>query len=349
MLTRQFQSGPRGRVVSLVRSPETADKTAARRGCSESVPDVDVVTVSYNAADLLAEALSAYSGSTGVRVRSIVVDNASEDGSAAVASGLGATVHVLDTNVGYGAAFNHGLDRSTAEFVVCANQDVRVQPGAIASLVAAVRDHETGCRVPCVVGARLVTVDGSTSETCHRVPTLGKQTLGMLLGDRVAGARNAYPDGPTNQHCGWVSAAFILARREVFLGLGGFDPSYFMYVEDLDFFTRLARDGGHCVWVPSAKVVHVRTGGGVGTPLLHAHALWGWKRYFTVHGPHAGRVAGETILYAGIVGSLLRGAMWWLRARRETDSLATQRASLFLRGGLLALISALQRQPPPVR
>ncbi len=308
--------------------------------------EVDVVTVSYNAADLLARALTSYASSTGVRVRSIVIDNASKDDSAATASRLGAIVHVLDDNIGYGAAFNCGLGRASAAFVVCANQDVQVRPDTISLLVAAAVDHEQKCGVPCVVGARLVTVEGETSETCHLIPTVWEQTIGMLLGESVVGARNAYPDSRTTQHCEWVSAAFILARREVFLELNGFDPSYFMYVEDLDLFTRLGYLGGHCVWVPSAEVVHLRTGGTVGTPILQAHALWNWKRYYSAHG---GPASGQVILYAGIIGSLVRGGMWWLRAQRRVGGQASERASLFLRGAAIALASAVRGQPPPVR
>lgn len=316
---------------------------------SDIVPyssEVDVVTVSYNAAGLLAGALRSYAISSGVRVRSIVVDNASKDDSAATASRLGATLHLLDENIGYGAAFNRGLGLATAEYVVCANQDIQVRPETISRLVAAAIDHDRICGVPCVVGARLVTLDGDTSETCHTVPTLRQQALAMLLGEVGDRSRNAYPNGEGTQHCGWVSAAFILARREVFLSLGGFDPSYFMYVEDLELFTRLGNLGGHCIWVPDAEVIHLRTGGGIYTPLLHAHALWNWKLYFTAHGRRAGRMAGETILLAGIIGSLLRGAMWWVRAMRGEGNLAAERASLFVRGGLLALGCAIRRRPP---
>jgi GT2 family glycosyltransferase len=310
-----------------------------------TLPRVDVVTVSHNGGALLARALASFDTSTGVDLRTIVVDNASSDDSAAVASALGAEVRRLPSNIGYGAALNRGVELASAEFVVCANQDIEVRPDTIAKLVAAMVDHDAICGVRCVVGGRLMTPAGDLAETCHAIPSFGQGAAAMLLGRRMDRARNAYGDGGAAQHCGWVSAAFILIRRDLFSQLHGFDPSYFMYVEDLEFFTRVRDAGAHCLWLPTADVVHVGSGGGLSSPELHAHALWNWKKYYAAHARRAGPLAGEAILYAGIVSSVVRGGMWWLRARRG-EPLAAERASFFLRGGLLGMVSTVRRRPP---
>ena len=58
---------------------------------------------------------------------------------------------------------------------------------------------------------------------------------------------------------GWLSGSCLLVRRDAFDEVGGFDPAYFMYFEDVDLGERLGRAGWQNVYVPSAAVVH--TGG----------------------------------------------------------------------------------------
>jgi N-acetylglucosaminyl-diphospho-decaprenol L-rhamnosyltransferase len=308
-------------------------------------PSVSVIIVSYNGAGMLPGAIQSILGSHDVRIRCIVVDNASTDNSATVAEQLGASVHRLAENVGYGGALNVGLGFADAEWVVCANQDVSVHPDAVRDLVDAALEHDTACGNDCIVGPRLLWPEGETAETCHDVPSLFEQSLTMLFGERVGGTRNSHPDVERTRHCGWVSAVFILGRRETFASLGGFDPSYFMYVEDLDLFTRLRRQGGHCLWVPTARVVHLRSGGRVPSPVLHAHALWNWRRYYTRHSRRAGHVAGLAILAAGIVGSLMRGALWSVRSVRGDDD-ARELARMFVVGALLSVRCLVKGRSP---
>src|SRR5205085_1114006 len=60
----------------------------------------------------------------------------------------------------------------------------------------------------------------------------------------------------------WISGACFLARRQVYRAVGGFDESYFMYVEDVDLCWRLGRQGWKVGYDPAGRVVHR---GGVST------------------------------------------------------------------------------------
>ena len=75
---------------------------------------------------------------------------------------------------------------------------------------------------------------------------------------------------PVEGRCGWLSGSALLVRREAFEAVGGFDPQYFMYFEDVDLCDRLARAGWSSIYVPSAVVEH--TGGHATRREPDAHA-----------------------------------------------------------------------------
>lgn len=305
-------------------------------------PTIEVVIVSHNGTGVLRRAVRSLHNSDGAHVRVIVVDNASTDASDELATELGATVIALETNVGYGAAFNIGLENTTAEWVACSNQDVDVAPAALAALVEAAAIHQAKTGRPCIAAPQLLTPGGSVAETCHRFPTPIRHLAGLLFGEAMSGIRNVQlPTGGTRR-CDWVSGAFILGRTTTFNSVAGFDPTYFMYVEDLDFFTRLAAAGGDCLWVPEATVVHAGGGSPI-APSIYAHTLWNLGAYYR---RHHGRLAGATVFAAGLVGSMLRAAMWSYRALAN-DAVAADYSRMFAGAALIALTSAVRQGNVP--
>jgi N-acetylglucosaminyl-diphospho-decaprenol L-rhamnosyltransferase len=63
-------------------------------------------------------------------------------------------------------------------------------------------------------------------------------------------------EAPRERPAGWLSGSCLLVDLAAFASVGGFDPGYFMYFEDVDLAERLARRGWLHVYVPSAVVVH---------------------------------------------------------------------------------------------
>jgi N-acetylglucosaminyl-diphospho-decaprenol L-rhamnosyltransferase len=189
-----------------------------------------------------------------------VVDNASSDGTAEmVAADFGwARLHAGPDNLGYGPAVNLVARHSTADWLVAANSDVRVRPGALARLV------QTGDAIPGAgaVSPRLVLPGGQDQHSAYPFPTvpltlafnLGLATRIPGLADRLCleghwdpGRRRAVP---------WSIAAFLALRRAAFDQVGGFDPRQWMYAEDLDLGWRLHRAGWLTVHEPGAVVDH---------------------------------------------------------------------------------------------
>ncbi|HXQ60094.1 MAG TPA: glycosyltransferase family 2 protein [Acidimicrobiales bacterium] len=199
----------------------------------------------------------------------IVVDNASSDGSS---DGVDddPTVRVVHTgeNRGYGAGANRGLAATDAELVVVSNPDVVVHHGAVAALAAAFAADPTLA----IAGPRILEADGSLYPSARRFPSMtvaaGHVLLGMLSpGNRFSRRyRMADLDAPPTSAGGlsptvavdWVSGACFMARHRALRELGGFDESYFMYVEDVDLCWRAHRAGWAVAYVPAATVTHLQ-------------------------------------------------------------------------------------------
>ncbi len=309
--------------------PSDARSVSSARTASQALPEVDVVIVAFNGAGSLSVLIPELLVSQGVRARVVVVDNASTDASVEVSVAAGATVIRMERNRGYGAAANVGLAHGSGPWVVIANQDLRVEPDALGALVIQAQNCAERWGCPVVVGPRLVSPEGALHETFHRFPHPLSQSLAFLFGDRLAGDRNRRADRPA--HADWVSAAFILGPRRAFESVGGFDPQYFMYVEDVDLFRRLRNAGVVCRWVPDVAVVH-RLGSRRASPLLHAHALVNWRRYFL---RHHGQLAAEAVFAAGVTGGATHALWWLLRIRREKTR-ARRIAWMFAGGSWLA-------------
>lgn len=111
-----------------------------------TLPRVDVIVPCYRYGHLLADCIGSVLVQSGVEVRAVIIDDASPDGSAEVATRLAATdsrVEVVrhDHNLGHIATFNHGLSLVDAEFVVLLSADDRLTRGALARAVSTMRRH----------------------------------------------------------------------------------------------------------------------------------------------------------------------------------------------------------------
>ncbi len=191
----------------------------------------------------------------------IVVDNASSDGSLA---GLDAdpAVRVVRTgaNLGYGAGANRGVASTATELVLVSNPDVAVHPGALDALSAAFAADPTLA----IAGPRILNVDGTRYPSARRFPSTvvagGHALLGLVApGNRFTRRyRMADLDPETTATVDWVSGACFMARHRALEELGGFDESYFMYLEDVDLCWRAHRAGWSVAYVPAAAVTHLQ-------------------------------------------------------------------------------------------
>lgn len=202
--------------------------------------DVTAIVVTFDSAHALPECLGALRAD-GVPV--LVVDNASTDDTIAVAEGQGARVIRNARNEGYGRANNTGARAASTEFVLVVNPDCTVDPGAVEALVDAARRYpDAALFAPQIV------------EPSGRVFFQPRSLLSPYLHN--PGGKLVLPEG---EACApFFSGACFLVRRDIFLGLGGFDENIFLFYEDDDLCRRIADAGFSLVYVPQAVVRHGR-------------------------------------------------------------------------------------------
>jgi N-acetylglucosaminyl-diphospho-decaprenol L-rhamnosyltransferase len=222
-------------------------------------PLVRVVVVTYSPGPSLETFLSSLQLATTASYEVVLADNGSTDGvPEEAASQPGVSLVPTGGNVGYGRAANAGAQGAQAQWLLIANPDVRwCQPGAIDALLAAsTRWPKAGA-----FGPAIVTPDGQLYPSARALPSLGRGIGHALAGwwwpsNPWTASYRQERESPVEGECGWLSGSALLVRRDAFESVGGFDPKYFMYFEDVDLCDRLARAGWSSVYVPTAVVEH---------------------------------------------------------------------------------------------
>ncbi|QDP94589.1 WecB/TagA/CpsF family glycosyltransferase [Microlunatus elymi] len=221
--------------------------------------DVVVHVVTYNSAGAIGQLLrSLRADARMLRLRVIVVDNASTDGTLDALSGLD-DVTIISTggNLGYAGGINAALHRSrTAEAVLVLNPDLEVVPGAVRALFLRMRRSGAGIVVP-----RLLSDDGSVYPSVRHEPTVLAAFGDAVLGSHLPGRPRALSEIEFNresyQHphrIAWATGAALLVRAELAERLGDWDEQFFQYSDDTDY-CRRARELGDTIWYEPSAVV----------------------------------------------------------------------------------------------
>ena len=231
-------------------------------------PDVTAVVVSWNTREHLARCLSALEGAAdGLRVETVVVDNGSSDGSQAMVASKFPRVRLIQSadNLGFGRACNLGAAAGTGRAILILNSDCELEPGALATL-RGVLDADAALGA---VFARLVNADGTLQPSIHdALPTPWTHAADVLFRSSLTHALYRRPvlkslllRGALRRHAAahdvaWGGAACLLVRRKAFETVDGFDPRFFMYMEDVDLCARLGEAGFRLRYMPDAVAVH---------------------------------------------------------------------------------------------
>jgi N-acetylglucosaminyl-diphospho-decaprenol L-rhamnosyltransferase len=223
-----------------------------------SAPPLRVVVVTYSPGPALADFLSSLGTATSRPYDVVLADNGSDDGAPEAAVGPGVRLLPTGGNVGYGRAANLGASGATADWLVVANPDVVWSPGSLDELLdAAGRWPRAGC-----LGPAIRTPDGRLYPSARAFPSLGRGVGHALFGwwwpaNPWTRSYRAEVGSPVEGRTGWLSGSCMLLRREAFEAVAGFDPTYFMYCEDMDLCRRLGEAGWDNVYVPSSVITHL--------------------------------------------------------------------------------------------
>jgi GT2 family glycosyltransferase len=246
--------------------------------------DLSVSIVNTNSRELLLACLETLPRGADV----VVLDNASEDGSAEAVHERFPDVRVLarDSRAGFGANHNTVIRATGGRYVYVLNEDTTADDWAFDRIVAYLDAHP---RVA-ALGPRLVYPDGRLQDSAWRFPTPLVSTLGLLTVGKL-GVKQSGGDGPGPVD--WVMGAALVLRRAALDEVGLFDEGFFLYSEEVDLQFRLRQAGWEVHYFPDATVVHHESQFSADVPERRINEMWRSRhRYWHKHHSSAGaRVA----------------------------------------------------------
>ncbi len=236
--------------MSLARQPDRKESDDGRESDISWPRQVQtsIIVVNYNGGEQVLECLRSLEAEGGERQEVIVVDNASQDGSPERIEKAFPGVRLIRaaTNLGFGGGNNLGAHQARGQYLAFLNPDTRVEVGWLEALRRALEaDPRAGMATACIL----------LGEHPDRVNACGNEVhlSGLTLCRGMGQPFKAY-DTPCE--VGAVSGAAFLMRRELFERLGGFDASFFLYMEDTDLSLRARLAGKRILYVPEAVVYH---------------------------------------------------------------------------------------------
>ena len=181
----------------------------------------------------------------------LVLDNASNDGSAGAARRHPVTTEVIALRQRRGKGENDTalLQRARGRYALLLNEDSELRPGAVAALHAALTERPKAA----AAGARLLRPDGTVQPSAWRFPTPGTALVGAVFLHRRMTVQSR---GEDTREVDWAQSAALLVRVEAARAIGYFDPAFFVYSDEVDFCKRLRATGWGVLYVPAAEAIH---------------------------------------------------------------------------------------------
>lgn len=211
-------------------------------------PELSIVIVLYNRAELTFDCLKALQTGTYKNFEVVAIDNASNDGTQELFSKTDGIRYVRnDTNLHFLRGSNQGASLAKGEYLLFLNSDAAPEPEAIQNAMHAIRaDSSIGA-----LGAKLILPGGRLQEAGSIVWQDGT-CLGYGRGDKPDRAQYMF-----RREVDYCSGAFLLTPRALFKRLGGFDLEFApAYYEETDYCLRLQAAGYRVVFEPAATVKH---------------------------------------------------------------------------------------------
>jgi N-acetylglucosaminyl-diphospho-decaprenol L-rhamnosyltransferase len=249
----------------------SVENTDPIESATETSPaELTIIVVTWNTRELTLRCLETlFENTPDLRMRAIVADNNSGDGSADVIAERFPQVHLVRNpdDFGFARANNEAIKLVDSEWLLLLNPDTEVHPNAINNLLAFSKQHpEAG-----VTGGRTVFPDGSLNKgSCWnkmtpwslfcsfaglsvlfpRTTLFNPEAIGGFKRDSV-------------RRVDVVQGSFFMIPTALWRRLGGFDPRYFMYGEEADLCLRAAALGYRPMITPDAEIMHL---GGASAP-----------------------------------------------------------------------------------
>ena len=187
----------------------------------------------------------------GIETETLVLDNASSDGSADAVRALGEDIRLIELQRRAGKAANDStlLAEAQGRYCLLLNEDSELRPGAVEALVAALEEEPAAG----AAGAQLLDAGGEPVPCAWRFPGVATAAAGAVFMHRRFTVQSG---GQQTRRVDWAQSSALLVRREAAAEVGYLDPDFFVYYDECDFCKRLAEAGHPTLFVPAAEAVH---------------------------------------------------------------------------------------------
>ncbi len=181
----------------------------------------------------------------------LVLDNGSSDGTVDWLETTFPEVRLIKspTNLGFCAGNNRLVESASGEWVVFLNNDTRPRPGWLAALTDAM---VSAPRDVAAVSGKIVDWQAKHLDFGRGVMTFDGHAFQQDYGVVLSKARIPEANSELLFACG----GNMIVRKDIFQQLGGFDESYFAYLEDVDLGWRMWSSGHRVLFAPEAVVHH---------------------------------------------------------------------------------------------
>ena len=221
------------------------------------MPKVSIIILTYNSSDYIGQLLisvkNSHKGNNDFEI--IAVDNNSTDDTLIKLKSFEneITIKKNEKNLGFAGGINEGTKIAKGEYLVFVNPDTELRKGNVFDLVSVFDKFEKAG----IVGGKLVDKKGNPEKSAGRFFGLFEILLMTLGLDEAFGVRTCPKE---IKKVDFVSGGFMMVKKQVFEKLNGFDESFFMYVEDVDFCKRAKNAGFETYFTPGTELVHVSQG-----------------------------------------------------------------------------------------
>lgn len=297
--------------------------------------DLSIVIVNWNASEHLRQCLrSIYGSGARLSFETIVVDNASTDGSVAMVCEEFPQVRLLrqDVNTGFAHGNNVALSVARGRAVLLLNNDTVLSPGTLDTMMRFLDRHADAG----IVGPRVLNPDGTLQPSCRDFPSLPAMLFRALYLDKLfpnhpltGSLMMSHWDYVSDREVDAVSGCCLLARRTMIDQVGPLDERFFMYYEEIDWAYRARQLGWRVLFTPSARIIHY---GGQSANLDWARVRMLYSQsliqYFDKHHGPASALAVRLLATAEVA---LRLGYWSLSylARSSHRTLAERKLELY--------------------
>jgi GT2 family glycosyltransferase len=250
-------------------------------------PLVSVIVITFNGMEFVEACLSSVlKAVANVPAEIIVIDNGSRDGTKQFLESRFSQVQLVcnDKNLGFAPAVNQGFAKARGKYIFLLNQDTKMDPTAITQLLQRMeKDAGIG-----IAGPRFIGFDGRLQKSCRAFPRY-RDLLYELTGLSYLFPRSrtfarwkmGWFDHLTEREVDQPMGAALMIRRELIEKIGGFDESFGIFFNDVDFCRRAKELGYINLYYPEAVVAHF-VGGSTRKmkPRMVLASHWAMYQYF---------------------------------------------------------------------